>query len=208
MSATIETLQTELTESNTEAEKLTSELSALKLSSKAAERDSSSKDQVAALERRTRDLLDQCEKLRIDVESWESTAMTEKASREEAEEKLRRSELAQREAESKVEDLQAAVERESQTAREMQSVLEEFQSSQDSEFQRALIDYQEKYDRAAEGLEENKEKARKAEAKLKEYQDAAERCVTMEQDVKEKNLLIGKLRHEGGLPLLAPSMKA
>ncbi|KDN50801.1 hypothetical protein K437DRAFT_254968 [Tilletiaria anomala UBC 951] len=195
---TVDTLKEELVASNAEAEKLTSELSVLKASSGPAARtnDSDSHDKIASLERRTRDILEQCEKLRIDVESWESDCMSERASKEEAQVRLRHSETAREEAEARVQELEASVERESQTAREMQSVLEEFQASQDSELQRALGDYQAKYDRTAEALEEHKERAKQAETKLQEYQSAAGRCNVLEKDVKEKHLLIGKLRHE------------
>lgn len=91
--------------------------------------------------------------------------------------------------------------------------------AQENELQRALGDYQEKYDSIAASLEEHKQRSAAAEVssrmrlgmywrcladqglinqgKLADYKDAAERNTALEKEVKEKNLLVGKLRHEG-----------
>lgn len=36
-----------------------------------------------------------------------------------------------------------------------------------------------------------------AQSQLADFKDAAERCKSLEKELKEKNLLVGKLRHEG-----------
>ena len=113
-----------------------------------------------------RELLDESEKLRIDSETLEANLESERAAREEAEGTLRIVEAAKEDAEGRAAEYREQAEREGHMARELQSVLEEFQAGQDSELQRALGDYQEKYDRTALAYEEMKEKVRSTEVSM------------------------------------------
>lgn len=55
---------------------------------------------------------------------------------------------------------------------------------------------QDQVDKAEAALESHKLQLHDAESQLAAAQEAAGRCGALEQEVKEKNLLIGKLRHE------------
>ncbi|CEH18825.1 MYOSIN HEAVY CHAIN-RELATED [Ceraceosorus bombacis] len=177
----VETLKNELVGSHADVERLQKSLD---LSRNAAPPD------------RTRELAESAERLRIEAEGWESAYTEERGLREEAESRAAEAERRRDEAEKKEMEEATRAEREGATARELQAVLEEFQAAQENELQRALGDYQEKYDTIVASLEEYKQRSTIAESKLADYRDAAERNAILEKEVKEKNLLVGKLRHE------------
>ena len=192
---TVETLKSELLASHEDVERLTQELDSVRLAQ--AQNSSTSQSDRKSSEVRLREMQEMTERYRIDAESWESSCMEERAYREELAMEIRdikseRDEAIMREGEER-----KRAEREAQSALGLQQVLEEFQASQESEVQRTLGDYQLKYDRVASSLEEHKERVSKAEGRANEFEQGWERCQSLEKEVKEKNLLIGKLRHEG-----------
>lgn len=189
---TIETLKSELLTSHGDMERLTQEMDSVRI---LQVKNSSQSDRKSG-EVKLRELQEMTERYRIDAESWESSCMEERAYREELALEVRgvkreRDEAIMREAEEK-----RRADREAQSALDLQQVLEEFQSSQESEIQRVLGDYQIKYDQVAASLEEHKERTKKAEREAREYKEGWEKCQSLEREVKEKNILIGKLRHE------------
>lgn len=169
---------------------------------------------------KTRELQEMAERYRIEAEGWESACMEERAHREELELELRRAREERQESQRSEQEQRRLAESEAQSARGLQQVLEEFQAgewtkqgngthdhghvcadtstflAQETELQRALGDHQERYERAAASLREHHERTVAAEAQATEFKGAAERCQALEKEVKEKNLLIGKLRHE------------
>ncbi|PWN98934.1 hypothetical protein FA09DRAFT_307270 [Tilletiopsis washingtonensis] len=179
---TSSTLQSELVASHADVERLQTSLDALRAAPAAPDR--------------TRELSESLERLRIESESFKTSYEEERVLREE--EERRREEEARRreEAEERERHWREKFAREEDVARELGEVLEEFQNAQETELQRALGDYQEKYDQVASALEEHKERCQVAEATLSDYKEGAERCKALEKEVKEKNLLVGKLRHE------------
>lgn len=194
---TVETLKNELLTSHSEMERLTQELD----SARALQAQDTSQLDRKNGEIKLRELQELTERYRIDAESWESSCMEERAYREELALEIRevqreRDEAVMREAEEK-----RRAKREAQSAFDLQQVLEEFQASQESEIQRALGDYQQKYDRVAASLEDYKTRSIKAESEAREYRQGWEKCQSLEKEVKEKNILIGKLRHEGEFSL-------
>jgi chromosome segregation ATPase len=191
----VETMKNELLSSHNDVERLTQELDSVRALQ--VQSSSSSQSERKSSEVKLRELQEITERYRIDAESWESSCMEERAYRDEielelAEVKRERDEAVMKEAEQK-----NRAEKEAQIALGLQQVLEEFQSSQDSEIQRVLGDYQEKYKRVAASLEEHKERTGKAEREANDFRQGWEKCQLLEREVKEKNLLIGKLRHEG-----------
>ncbi|UZJ57118.1 hypothetical protein CBS101457_006438 [Exobasidium rhododendri] len=187
----VETLKSELLSSHGDVERLSQELDSVRTL-----QSSSSQTEKKNSEVKLRELQEMTERYRIEAEHWESSCMEERAYREElgleiGEIKRERDEAVMKEAAER-----NRAEREAQSAFGLQLVLEEFQASQESEVQRALGDYQQKYDRVAASLDEHKERTKIAEAQAGEFKQGWERCQTLEKDVKEKNILIGKLRHE------------
>jgi hypothetical protein len=93
------------------------------------------------------------------------------------------------------------------------------QIAKDHELRQAVGDYKTQLDQITQSLAEFKHRALNAEVislvsivsyafltacqlQLQESTTDASRTQELEREVKEKNLLIGKLRHEGLLPLL------
>ncbi|KAI8062598.1 hypothetical protein BC940DRAFT_261691 [Gongronella butleri] len=78
----------------------------------------------------------------------------------------------------------------------LQSVLEEFQAGKDAEVQAAVEHMERQLDLAKKSWAEYEERARIAETKLDQFQQDMAKTQQYEQEIKEKTLLIGKLRHE------------
>ncbi|KAI8373690.1 hypothetical protein BD560DRAFT_328004, partial [Blakeslea trispora] len=78
----------------------------------------------------------------------------------------------------------------------LQTVLEEFQATKDAEMQAAVEHIERQLDVAKKSWAEYEERAHTAEAELEKLQRDIKKTQQYEKEVKEKNLLIGKLRHE------------
>lgn len=216
LQSTVSTIQSELISSHTENERVTRELDALRVSSAAAiqeatkvadaalatasQRSSSesatTNEEKSQLEGQARQLSQTLEIVQSELSTRDAAYQEEKARRTELETALQQARLDREGFEAEISRLHEVLEREKESSRNIQMVLEEFQAEQDAELQRSLGDYQRKWDATASQLEECKEKLRFAEKRYLESKDAAERAKSLEQEVKEKNLLIGKLRHE------------
>ncbi|KAG9313479.1 hypothetical protein JVU11DRAFT_5804 [Chiua virens] len=83
-----------------------------------------------------------------------------------------------------------------ETAANLQSVLEDFQTAGERELDQAVKAYRTQVDDLTLSLADYKRRALDAELQLEENKSNASRTSELEQEVKEKNLLIGKLRHE------------
>ncbi|PWN23431.1 hypothetical protein BCV69DRAFT_281049 [Microstroma glucosiphilum] len=214
LQASTSTLKSELISSHTESERVTRELDALRQSSAkaieeatraataAASASSSSSADTALAEERDRlemqvvHLNQSIESLKVQLSQQEAARKEDLARREETEAMAEQARMDKEYMEEEVSRWRGVAEREKESARNLQLVLEEFQNEQDAELQRAIGDYQHKYDSTAALLEEYKARAVKAEKQWLDTKDSSERGRALEQDVKEKNLLIGKLRHE------------
>ncbi|KAF9233431.1 hypothetical protein BU15DRAFT_53920 [Melanogaster broomeanus] len=187
LSSTVETLKAELIASHAEFERTARELDLLR------NRDL---HESAASEREMRDTLGELERCRMERDEWERVAMQEKVAVEEARstsDALRREFDMEREArENDKVELEAAKE----TAANLQSVLEDFQTAKEHELHQAVKDYKSQLDDVTLSLAEYKRRALDAELQLDENKTDASRTSELEQQLKEKNLLIGKLRHE------------
>ncbi|KAF8137419.1 hypothetical protein EV363DRAFT_1394964 [Boletus edulis] len=187
LSATIETLKAELVASHAENERTARALDLLR------HRDLS---ESVASAHELRETMAELERCRLERDEWERAAMQERLAVEEARgiaEALRRELDVERE--GRVRDkgeLDAARE----TAANLQSVLEDFQTAREHELGQAVKDYKTQLDNVTLSLAEYKRRALDAELQLEENKSNASRTSELEQDVKEKNLLIGKLRHE------------
>ncbi|ORZ03897.1 hypothetical protein BCR43DRAFT_66540 [Syncephalastrum racemosum] len=78
----------------------------------------------------------------------------------------------------------------------LQTVLEEFQATKDAEVRAAVEHIERQLDVAKRSWAEYQERARIAESSLEQYQHDVAKTQQYEREIKEKNLLIGKLRHE------------
>ncbi|OAX42309.1 hypothetical protein K503DRAFT_766865 [Rhizopogon vinicolor AM-OR11-026] len=191
LASTVETLKAELIASHEEAERNSKELDTIR--SRVLDENAQESD---LRERELRETLSELERCRLERGEWERTSMQEKMLGDEARlnlETLKRDLEMERESRDR-ESVELAAARE--TATNLQSVLEDFQASKDHELSQAVKDYRSQLDDVTTSLAEFKRRALDAEAQLDELKINASRTQVLEQDVKEKNLLIGKLRHE------------
>ncbi|KAK0528948.1 hypothetical protein OC835_004481 [Tilletia horrida] len=215
------TLRAELVDSHAEQDRLRSELDALRQASASS---SSSIDsatrQAAESAARVSALTASLSALQAERESVEEKYYTERAQREQAQMELEMSRVAREVAERAANEQRLRAEREAQSARQLQEVLEEMQQQQQQhgagvghygaghDPDGGLGDHhvhtlggssgsaREKINQLAEELELYRERANAAESQLADFKNAAERCERLEREVKEKNLFVGKLRHE------------
>ncbi|KAG9122784.1 hypothetical protein FRC07_000683 [Ceratobasidium sp. 392] len=207
LSNAVETLKQELTAASDDASHLSRELSALR---QRALDNTSSAD--AELEQTRLEL----EHTRGDLEATRRELEGERIEREELEREAAHERVMADEVKAQVgvlrreveqaaalraRDLEA-VEREKEKSTNLQSVLEDFQLAKDMEIRQALAESESSLQHTIKQLAEFKSRALQAEARSSIFAELAEsthnsECVTtLEREVKEKNLLIGKLRHE------------
>ncbi|KAF8314968.1 hypothetical protein DL93DRAFT_2036492, partial [Clavulina sp. PMI_390] len=186
LSNTISTLNTELITSNDEAERISRELDALR---NRAQEDTAYESTV-----RERDAAE-LERMRQERDEWERAAQDEALRNEQLTaqvEALSRElevEAAEREAQAR------EVIREKKTSANLQSVLEDFQAGKEREMKQAVGELESQLRHATNLLAEFKHRAYMAEA-FSSSSSNADQVAALEKDVKEKTILIGKLRHE------------
>ncbi|THH28591.1 hypothetical protein EUX98_g5599 [Antrodiella citrinella] len=191
LSATVEALKAELITSNEESERASRELEVMR--SRALQENA---QEAYQREREVRELQAELEQSRIDRDEWEDKAMQSQVVADEARltvDALRRDLEIEREArERDATDLH--IEREK--CNNLQSVLEDFQAAKDHELQQALKGHEVQLLQVTQSLAEYKHRALTAEMQLEESNTSSSRTTELEKEVKEKNLLISKLRHE------------
>ncbi|KAF9738690.1 hypothetical protein PMIN06_008733 [Paraphaeosphaeria minitans] len=130
------------------------------------------------------------------MQDWEVLAMNERSIREN---------LAEKEAELKdqIESLREAYEkaaRDRDTNNEavegLQKALQEVQNLRKTELRRSVENYESQIDELRKQLQVAQEASTASKTTLETTQKELERALPFEREVKEKNLLIGKLRHE------------
>ncbi|EGO03918.1 hypothetical protein SERLA73DRAFT_102263 [Serpula lacrymans var. lacrymans S7.3] len=191
LSSTVETLTAELIASHEESERTARDLDSMR------SRVLNDNAQESLLrERELREATGELERCRIERDEWERLAMQEKVIADEA--KLNADTLGR-----EMELEREARERESIELEEarirsdnLQSVLEDFQAAKEHELNQAVRDFKDQLDEVTLSLAEYKRRALDAELKLEENSGSASRIEELEKETKEKNLLIGKLRHE------------
>ncbi|EMD35415.1 hypothetical protein CERSUDRAFT_157152 [Gelatoporia subvermispora B] len=191
LTTTIETLKSELIVSNEEAERASKELEVMR--TRALQE---SAQDVYMKERELHEVQSELEQCRMERDDWEQKALQEHVVADEARtalENLRREYEVEREAGERT---FAELEAERQKSRNLQSVLEEFQEAKDHELRQAVKDYESQLMQTTQSLAEYKHRALTAELQLEETSTNTSRTQELEKEVKEKNLLIGKLRHE------------
>ncbi|WWD18135.1 hypothetical protein CI109_102584 [Kwoniella shandongensis] len=187
---TVQTLQSELNSASQESSSLQSQLAQLRSQS-----DSSSSD-VLSLTREMRELRGEMERLRLEREEWEVEAGRERERREAVEEEMRLIERRERDERRELERSLDELDGERQRANNLQEVLSEFQVAKDSELRQATQELETQLRLAATSLSEYKLRAANAETQLSEVSSNATRSSALERELREKNQLIGKLRHD------------
>ncbi|KAF8879649.1 hypothetical protein CPB84DRAFT_1793144 [Gymnopilus junonius] len=191
LTATVETLKSELIASHEEAERASSKLDAMRtrvLQENAQEN--------IQRERELRETQMELERCRMERDEWERSALQEQVASEEARsaaEALRRELEMEKAVRSR--DL-AELEKEKEKTFNLQSVLQDFQSAKDHELKEAVKDFESQLLQTTQSLAEYKHRALTAELQLEESHTNITRTHELEKEIKDKKLLIDKLRHE------------
>ncbi|KAJ8518820.1 hypothetical protein ONZ45_g4144 [Pleurotus djamor] len=191
LASTVETLKQELVSSNQDAERAHAELDNVR--SRAL---LESTQESVFRERELRETQTELERCRMERDEWQRSAEQEKVTADEVRSLL---EEYQRDVELERESagrLSAELEAEREKSANLQSVLQDFQAAKDHELRQAVKDLDVQLTQATQSLAEFKSRALNAELQLEETQTTSTRVQELEKEVKEKHLLIGKLRHE------------
>ncbi|KAF9467971.1 hypothetical protein BDZ94DRAFT_1248210 [Collybia nuda] len=191
LTATVDTLKEELLVSHEEAERASNELDTMR--SRALQENA---QESFLRERELRETQTELERCKMERDEWERISLQERAVTDDLKstvETLNRDlELEQGTREREAVELEAGRER----ALNLQSVLQDFQSAKDHELRQAVKDHELQLNQVTQSLAEYKHRALTAELQLEDSQTNSSRTHQLEKEVKEKNLLIGKLRHE------------
>ncbi|KZT32769.1 hypothetical protein SISSUDRAFT_1072462 [Sistotremastrum suecicum HHB10207 ss-3] len=193
LQSTVQTLQSELIESNAESERVSNELELMR--SRALEYEQTSHEAMMR-ERELREVRNELEMSRIARDEIERLVQQERLASEQTKEQV---EELSRDLESAREGKAVAEEelrREQERCFNLQSVLEDFQSTKELELRRAVEEQESHLNSVTQALAEYKHRALQAELQLEETSSSSSRVKELEDDLKEKNAVIGKLRHQ------------
>ncbi|KAH9956216.1 hypothetical protein BC827DRAFT_1364412 [Russula dissimulans] len=185
--STVEALQAEVLSSNVEAERASGELDAMRqeVSGESLQREQALREARAELER-----------TRTARDDWEAEAMAQRVRAEETRMTLDATYRELAAAKEAGERDARASDAEAERANNLQAVLEDFQSAKDHELRQAVGERESQLADVTQSLAEYKHRALQAELRLEENSANNARTQALEQELKEKTLLIGKLRHE------------
>ncbi|KIM21828.1 hypothetical protein M408DRAFT_333211 [Serendipita vermifera MAFF 305830] len=209
---TISSLTSELTSSNAESERVTSELDALRKTLTTLQQSSSSahseatnalNTEIASLTNEMHGLRDQLkeshellERGKLEKEEWERVLMAERVASEGIKNEIR---ILRREVENeraKRIEFEEEYTAEKQRADNLEGVLTEFEASQSSTINSLKQTYTAQVDSLTNSLAEYKSRALNAEATLDESQGSTTRVKDLEAELKEKSILLTKVRQE------------
>lgn len=193
-------MKNELIASNEESDKLHTQVEQLRTRA-----DDSAKtllEEASSREVQLRDVTEDLERCRSEREDWENEAMKERVQRETLEMQLNTLERELSQTRLTCEQYRTERDRQAESASNLHLVLEEFQAAKDKEIRATLGELQQSLQASSKSLREFQKRAQDAEAKLLTSQSDNEKSSLLAKEVKDKNLLIGKLRHEGVINLL------
>ncbi|KAF9115949.1 hypothetical protein BGX27_005641 [Mortierella sp. AM989] len=191
---TIKQLEEELMASHEHYEKTSRELEHLRRHMDDIKEDAFA--EVVEKENLVQELQSRLQREEREREDWETMASEQRASKDQAIMNMRAVERERDAARAEKEALRQELNREIESLNNLQTVLEEFQSTKESEIQFALEGLQRDLKLTSSSLEEYQGRARAAEEQLHHLTLDVEKARQLEREVKEKNQLIGKLRHE------------
>ncbi|KAL8293284.1 hypothetical protein RQP46_000978 [Phenoliferia psychrophenolica] len=194
LALTVDTLKSELVQSHDDADHVHSELEQLRLRAFDSQRQTT--DEASSRETALRDAQDDLERVRLEREEWEDEAMRERVRREELEDRVGQLEIELAAVKTDREVLREDRDREAESAANLHAVLEEFQAAKERELKATLGDLQAQLRGANDALVDFKRRATDAENKLQAAQNDSEKLLALTKEVKDKTLVVGKLRHE------------
>ncbi|KAG8817130.1 hypothetical protein FRC19_011613 [Serendipita sp. 401] len=205
LQSTVTSLHSELASTNTESERLTKELDSLRNSLRQQQLSSTvaHSTEVSSLTAEAHSLRDQVkegqellERARLEKEEWEKILMEERVSSETLRGENR---LLRKEAEaqgSMRRKFELELEDERQRANNLETVLTEFEADQERSLVALKTKYTKQIDDLTQLLAEFKSRALSAEVELQTSNSGAHRVEELEREVKEKSVLLAKVRQE------------
>jgi len=187
---TVQTLQEELGQVNEEVVRLEGEVGEMRKGMGRLERElvemggSMHHSETGLVEMR-----EEVERERRAKEEWKQEALQHKATLEQLSDQLdsaRRDTL-------QLKDVQGRLEEEKEKVHNLEAVLADFSNAKERE----MKEVEKSLDETVQGLAEWKAKALSAQVELEESRMGMGHVADLEKQLKEKSLLIGKLRHEG-----------
>ncbi|KAH9820645.1 hypothetical protein DFH28DRAFT_952819 [Melampsora americana] len=190
----LESLKTELIISHEDQDRLRSELNQFR--SRTLDSQKLMEDEHYNREELYRECREELELIRNQLEDKKREMILESVQREQAESRVQSLENVISSMSNDVKLLKQDRDMQAESAANLQSVLEEFQAAKDSEISNVVSDTQNRLVELENELAIYKQKASVAEEKLAATQSDTALCNSMKQELKEKNILIGKIRHE------------
>lgn len=190
----LESMKTELVISNEDQERFQNELNQLR--SRTIDREKAMEEEHYEREEVYRECREEIESLRNQLEDKKREILLESLKREQAESSVLSMENVISSMSDDLKSLKEDRDMQAESASNLQSVLEEFQAAKDSEISNVVSDTQNRLVELEAELALYKQKASTAEAKLASTQSDTVLCESMKKELKEKNILIGKIRHE------------
>ncbi|CAI2185298.1 16467_t:CDS:2 [Funneliformis geosporum] len=191
---TILKLQGDLSTSLDENERSSQQLESLQ--SHIFEMQQQSSHEISEKDDIIRDLQHNLDRTEREREEWEVNAMELKSAKDELLIRIKHLEREMDALRLEKENLRAEKNSESESLANLQNVLEEFEAAKQSEIREAVEGIQRRLATATKELAEFKERALLAENQLAQIKEEIGKTSQYEKEIKEKNLLIGKLRHE------------
>ncbi|EGF98381.1 uncharacterized protein MELLADRAFT_73614 [Melampsora larici-populina 98AG31] len=190
----LESLKNEIIISNEEQERLEKEIHQLRSrqidSQKLMEEEHYEREEVY------RESREELEMIKNQLEDSKRDLVLESLKREQAESKVQSMENVISSMSNDLKLLKEDRDMQAESASNLQSVLEEFQAAKDSEISNVVSETQNRLVELETELALYKQKASAAEAKLAATQSDTVLCESLKKELKEKNILIGKIRHE------------
>ncbi|KAG0078015.1 hypothetical protein BGZ93_000355 [Podila epicladia] len=191
---TIKQLEEELMASHEHYEKTSRELEHLRRRLVEIQEDNSA--EVVEKENLIHELQSRLQREEREREDWETMASEQRASKDQAIVNMRAMERERDAAKAEKDSLRQELDREIESLNNLQTVLEEFQSAKESEIQFALEGLYRQLNTATASLGDYQTRATAAEDQLRQMSHDVERARLLEREVKDKNVTIGKLRHD------------
>lgn len=187
----LERLQDELRIANEEAERLSTRISSLQEDSRGLNSDwAEERMRLISSEQAARQHISRLEK---EVGDWESMAIEERNARDASKDRIRHLEEMTAKLESDIERLQLDHAEENGTLRQALSLV---QDERKRELRECVDSYQAKVEQLTERVVQLERQLHVATERADTAEQEKERLQSFELAIKEKNLLIGKLRHE------------
>merc|ERR1712093_375326 len=148
------------------------------------------------LVQQTRQLRDEAEAAKEAMGDWEVLAMEERSMREGLAERIKDLEEQFSMQKESYEEAVSERDSQSQTLEGLQRALQDVQESRKRELREMVESYEEQLQALKKLVQDSDSRATEAEASKGALQTEVDRLIPFEKEIKEKNLLVGKLRHE------------